>query len=155
MKRWPVILPLLSLLCFSGCAPTQDEPAAAAQAGEAPAADPAPAPAPASVPGFVNKVWKVSGSQQVAAGDLRIFLSDGTLVMASDRARPALGRWSIAAGRLTITEEGIDYPTDILETTADTLRLRMHSPGDPLELQMSRVDGAAAVAPPGPMSGRK
>ena len=63
-------------------------------------------PAPTS---FVNKVWTVAESEQVARGDLRVFLSDGTLVMASSHGTPAFGTWSYKGGQLTITEEGLKY----------------------------------------------
>jgi hypothetical protein len=33
-------------------------------------------------------------------------------------------------------EEGIPYPTDILELTADRFRIRSHNPGEPVEIGM-------------------
>jgi hypothetical protein len=66
-------------------------PAPAAPAAPArPAEEAAPEPAAAS---FVNRVWVVSESKQVAPGALRVFLSDGTLVMASPDSTPAFGQW--------------------------------------------------------------
>lgn len=146
MNRFPVVLLLLPVLLAAGCTSKEDVPGA-----QPPLAVPTSGPAPARVPAtaaFADTVWKVTESKQVSAGDLRIFLSDGTLVMASDHAKPALGRWSIAAGKLTITEDGIDYPTDILESTADTLRIRMLSPGEPVEMRLTRAEGGAPVTPP-------
>ena len=55
-------------------------------------------PTAAAVPGapalFVNRVWVVAESEQVAPGDLRVFLSEGTLVMAGPQARPP---WELVA----------------------------------------------------------
>jgi len=96
----------------------------------------------------VNRVWEVAESQQVAAGDLRVFLSDGTLVMASSHATPAFGSWRYADGRLTIIEEGREYPTDILELDQDRFRIRMHGPGDPVEIRFA----PAKQPPPGAVS---
>lgn len=89
---------------------------------------------PAAAPSFVNRVWTVAESKQVATGELRVFLSEGTLVMASPHAKPALGSWRRQDGRLTITEEGLDYQVDILELSDDAFLIRIHSPGEPVEV---------------------
>jgi hypothetical protein len=89
---------------------------------------------PAAAPSFVNRVWTVAESKQVAPGELRVFLSEGTLVMASPHAKPALGSWRRQDGRLTITEEGLEYRVDIVELTDDAFRIRIHSPGEPVEI---------------------
>jgi hypothetical protein len=148
MNRLRVTLLLIPVLLAAACTSKQEGPDAEAPRAESTSAQPLPDAVPASVPAFVNKVWRVTESKQVSPGDLRIFLSDGTLVMASDNAKPALGRWSDAAGRLTITEDGIDYPTDILDSTADTLRIRMLSPGEPVEMRLTRAQGGVPVTPP-------
>ena len=84
-----------------------------------------------------------------------MFLSDGTLVMASPHARPAFGRWRYGNGRLTITEEGQDYPVDILSLSENAFRIRMHSPGDPVEILFKPAEQAASDAGPvaGPAAG--
>jgi hypothetical protein len=84
---------------------------------------------------FVNRVWVVAESRQIAAGELRVFLSDGTMVMASPQATPALGAWTIKEGRFVIVEDGLNYDAEILELTADTFRIRIHSPGEPVEIR--------------------
>jgi hypothetical protein len=89
---------------------------------------------PAAAPSFVDRVWTVAESKQAAPGELRVFLSEGTLVMASPHAKPALGSWRRQDGGLTITEEGLDYQVDIVELTDDAFRIRIHSPGDPVEI---------------------
>ena len=90
--------------------------------------------APAIAPSFVNRVWAVAESKQVALGELRVFFSEGTMVMASPHATPALGTWRRQDRGLRITEEGLEYQVDILELTNDTFRIRIHSPGEPVEI---------------------
>jgi hypothetical protein len=89
---------------------------------------------------FVNRVWSVAESKQVARGELRVFLSEGTLVTASPHATPALGTWRAREGGLTITEEGLEYQVDILELTDDAFRIRIHSPGEPVEILFRPAD---------------
>lgn len=86
--------------------------------------------------GFVNKVWSVRESSAVALGTLYVFLSEGTLVIASDHGEPALGAWRYVDGALTMVEEGIEYPTDILALSADQLDIRSHNPGEPVEITL-------------------
>lgn len=86
--------------------------------------------AAAAEPSFVNRVWAVAESKQVAPGDLRVFLSEGTMVMAAPHGRPALGTWRRQDRGLRITEEGLEYQVDILELTNDTFRIRIHNPGE-------------------------
>jgi hypothetical protein len=88
----------------------------------------------AVAPSFVNKVWVVAESPQVASGDLRVFLSEGTMVMASTHGTPALGSWSYHDGQLTITEDSIGYAADVLELTPTVFRIRIRSPGEPILL---------------------
>jgi hypothetical protein len=79
---------------------------------------------------FINKVWQ-------APGMFYVFMSDGTLVMTSPTATPAFGRWTQENGQLTMIEEGISYPTDVLELTANTFKIRSHNPGEPVEIAMT------------------
>jgi len=124
--RIPVVM-LAAALAFTGC--EKAEPPQSA--GPEPAAPPTPVRDGAS---FVNRVWVVAESKQVQPGDLRVFLSDGTLVMASPHSTPAFGQWASAGGRLTITEEGRDYPADILALDDDAFRIRINGPGEPVEI---------------------
>jgi heat shock protein HslJ/uncharacterized membrane protein len=54
--------------------------------------------------------------------------------MAAPHSTPAFGAWRYDDGRLTITEEGRDYPTDILALSESAFRIRMHSSGTPVEI---------------------
>ena len=115
----------------------------AACSAPAPEADSAPvaaAPADSVAPSFVNRVWTVAESEQVAAGDTRVFLEGGTLVMTSPNATPAFGAWRVEDGQLIITEEGIDYRVDVLELTADRFRIRINSPGEPVTILFRPAD---------------
>jgi heat shock protein HslJ len=98
--------------------------------GQAPQESGAP---PAS---FVNKVWTVAKSTAVAQGTLYVFLSEGTLVIASSTGKPSLGKWTRDGGRLTMIEEGIPYRTDILEVRDDLLRIRSHNPGGAVDITL-------------------
>ena len=121
------------------------------QPASTPAAEPAPAASRAAAetsPSFVNKVWQVAESEQVAPGSLRVFLPDGTLVMTTPQATPAFGAWRYADGRLTIVEEGQEYPTDILALSESAFRIRMHSPGEPVEIQFKPAEPLAMDAIP-------
>ena len=90
---------------------------------------------PAAPASFVNRVWVVAESPQVAVGETRVFLADGTLVMTSPHGTPAFGAWRVRDGRLTITEEGRDYPVDVLELSGDRFRIRIRGPGEPVDIR--------------------
>lgn len=102
MKTWVYGTVVAVLLALSGCSPPDSSPRVSVRVTGAEA----PTAAPAT---FVNRVWVVAESGQVAVGEIRVFLSEGTLVMASPHGRPALGVWSYHDGRLTISEEGREY----------------------------------------------
>jgi hypothetical protein len=97
---------------------------------------PAAAPPPAERPGFVNRVWRVERSTAVSPGTLYVFLSDGTLVVASPNGKPSLGTWKREVGELTMVEEGITYAVDILRLDAAGFAIRSHNPGEPVDIEM-------------------
>jgi len=96
--------------------------------------EPAPQAPAASSPGFINIVWKVSESPSVAPGTLYVFLSDGTLLIASPHGKPAVGTWREGGGILTMVEEGVPYQVDVLNVSHDEFRIRSHNPGKPAEI---------------------
>lgn len=98
-----------------------------------PAGVPAVAEAPAT---FVNKVWRVSESAQVAHGSLYVFLAEGTLVMASAHGAPAFGKWKQDAGQLYMIEEGIEYKVDVLKLSDNIFRIRSRNNGAPVEMTL-------------------
>jgi hypothetical protein len=123
-----VAVVLLILAGLAGCS-RKDTPA-----------KPVPA-TPAERVTFVDRVWKVADSTGMTPGQLVVFLSDSTLVFASPHDEPALGTWGYVAGSLTMVEQGIPYTVEILELTANELRLRSHNPGAPVETRFVRADG--------------
>ena len=96
------------------------------------------APSPPS--SFVNKVWQVKRSSSVATGQLYVFLSDGTLVVASAHGTPALGSWTYEDSVLTMVEEGIPYTTDILALADSEFTIRSHNPGQPVDIVLVPAD---------------
>jgi len=116
----------IAILFASSCAP--------------PASPPPKASDPSAPVGFVNRVWKVTKSNAVTAGQLYVFLSDGTLVLASEHGTPRLGVWRYEDGGLTMVEDGISYPTDIVSLTANELVLRSHNPGEPVDITLAPAD---------------
>jgi len=131
MKR--EFLVVAALLAIAACSKTEPP---------APAIEPA-TQAAAVLPSFINKVWSVADSTQAEIGSLRIFLSDGTMVMASPNSTPAFGSWASDGGRLAITEEGREYKVDILALSESEFRIRIHSPGDPVEIRFEPAQQTA------------
>ena len=89
-----------------------------------------------AAPGFVNRVWSVQSSNAVAPGQLYVFLSEETLVIASPNGPPTLGRWKQQDQTFTMIEEGIAYAVEILELTQDRFRIRIRNPGEPVEMTL-------------------
>lgn len=129
MKRW-----LFLAIFLAGC--SQQSTKSTTEATQAPPAEtstPAPAAEPAS---FVNRVWKVAESAQVEPGQLYVFLSESTLVMASPHGKPAFGSWSYDGTHLRMIEESISYDVDIVSLTANEFRIRSHHPGGVVEMRL-------------------
>ena len=106
-----------------------------------PPARPEPAlPASASPMSFVDTVWRVRASSTVAPGTLYVFLSEGTLVIASEGNKPLLGTWHYENGQLTMVEESIPYRIEVLSLTGDEFRIRSHNPGEPVDITLIRAD---------------
>jgi hypothetical protein len=66
------------------------------------------------------------------------FRGDGTLIVSSPGSTPLAGSWKWHEGNLTMTEEGIDYPTDILALDDSTFKIRSNNPGQPVEITLRR-----------------
>jgi hypothetical protein len=101
------------------------------------------APAPDSA-AFENRVWKVARSATVEAGQLYVFLSDGTLLVASAHGTPSLGAWHLSPGGMTMVEEGIPYEVSILRSTPDSLSIRMANPGEPVTIELVHASTGGA-----------
>lgn len=118
MTLKPILACTLGLLLLAGCSKNEPEPVKAASA-------------PAS---FINKVWQVSEPKTARAGQLYVFLSEGTMVITSANNIPVLGTWKANGSNFDIVEEGRPYKVEVLSLTAEQLKVRMLSPGEPLEL---------------------
>ena len=147
-----MLLLSLTLLVLAACradAPAE-APVAAAPETTATTASPAvPAPAVAPAPTeaeatpadpervLAGKVWRVERrSDGGDIGSTYAFLADGTLVVDSPRGTPMTGSWRADGGALSMTEEGIAYPTDLVVRDADHVTLRSHNPGGVVELAL-------------------
>ncbi|HEX7878494.1 MAG TPA: hypothetical protein VF720_03745 [Candidatus Eisenbacteria bacterium] len=116
---------LVLVLSLAGCtAPAKKEDSPHAQKS------------PGAVADFRDRVWRVTESNGVEPGMTYIWKSDGTLAIASPHGTPAFGTWRRNGQRLIMVEEDIEYPVDILESTADHFRIVINNPGTPTELTM-------------------
>ena len=110
--------------------------------GERQPAPPAIAPdaaQPGRLAGLSDVVW-VSEGGDVAEGTLYVFLSTNVLVISSAGSTPTLGTWAADADGLVVREHGIAYEVDVVELSADRLRVRIHNPGTPTDVTFSRAD---------------
>lgn len=141
MKKLFALAVALVLSACSNPVSTATSPGAtvpAIAASAAPAATDCKPPAP-----FVDRAWRVRESSAVAVGTLYIFLSDGTLVVAADKQTPSFWRWTYRNGALTMIEESVAYPTDILSLTDKEFTIRSHNPGEDVLITLVPVAGIA------------
>lgn len=136
------------LLCalLAGACAKEPPPAPAPAAAPATTAAPVQAEAPRAA-SFINKVWAVSQSSTVAPGQLYVFLSEGTLVIASPTGMPSLGRWREEGGELQMIEEGQPAQVDVLNLTATEFRIRINGPGEPIDMTLVPGPTTAKAAP--------
>lgn len=139
MKRFAS---LITALALSGCnAPATTTASAtppSAAATPAAAAQPCQPAAP-----FLNRVWRVRESSAVAPGTLYVFLSDGTLLVAAEKQKPSFWRWTYVDGALTMIEESVAYPTDILTLSDQEFTIRSHNPGEAVLITLVPVTGVS------------
>ena len=137
--RLPVVL--VCLCALSAC--HRQAPPPVAEAAAPPPATPASAPPPvlpspiARMPTFVGP-WRAIEGSGVEVGTRYTFQPDGTLLVEAPHGTPSRGAWRFVDGALTMTEEGVDYPTDIVVSDAGHLHLRSHNPGGVVELVLVR-----------------
>ena len=76
-------------------------------------------------PDFLGKAW-ISTDPAAAAGSLRMFLPDGTLLMDSCLETYRLARWrTIDGGRIEWQEDGARIQAEVTQPARDRLRLRL------------------------------
>ena len=111
-----------------------------------PEGDPAMVARDASPPPFVGRVW-VATDESAAPGTLRIFLSDGALLMDSCWETYRLAEWrALGDGRIEWREDGARIEAEVIQTVPDQLRLRLHLTGGIVE-QAYRLAGLPFVCP--------
>jgi hypothetical protein len=93
---------------------------------------------------LVDRVWVAEASSAAPAGALFVFLSDNVLVRSANGKPPSLGTWAEDATGLVITEKGITSKVEVLELTAERLRLRVNGKA-PVEMAFT-----PAIRPPAP-----
>lgn len=139
-----ILLGTITLLAACNANPPPAAPAEpATPSPQAPTPPPSPTlpsdttpPADNTTPAFVGKVWRVEAGGTVEAGTTYAFLDGGTLVVDAPHGTPMTGSWAYVDGKLTMTEEGITYPTDIVSLDATHFTLRSHNPGGAVEIAM-------------------
>lgn len=132
---------LAAALLLANCSQPSAPPSEAALAAATEPATPATeSPTESAEPSFVNRVWKVGPSSDISPGALYVFLEEGTLVMTSAGNKPSFGSWKFENRALTMVEEGISYPTDILKLTDTEFHIRSHNPGEPVMIRLVRAD---------------
>jgi len=131
---------LAAVLALSAC----DNPTPATASGSAAptAVTTAPAPCKPAAP-FIDRIWRVRESSAVAPGTLYVFLSDGTLLVAADKQAPSFWRWTYENGALTMIEESVAYPTDILTLNDKEFTIRSHNPGEAVLITLVPVTGVS------------
>ena len=132
-RSQPSALALASLL-VAACSAPAPESGPQGTAGSPPSAG--VSPAVESTPALANKVWRVAAGSD--SGAYYVFVSDGTLLIASNHGTPSLGRWTQAGDTVTLVEEGIAHPAAILEQSDEALAIRLAGRGEPLELRFTR-----------------
>lgn len=86
---------------------------------------PGPQTSNAAGPSFIGTVW-MSTDEAAAAGTLRAFLPDGTLLMDSCVETYRLARWqSLDANHLAWEEDGTAVEAEVIESTPEILELRL------------------------------
>ena len=139
MKRWIAVL-----LVLGGCSQNKATTETINPPGDTVALMPHSELAPVS---FVNRVWQVAESKEVEPGQLYVFLSESTLVMASPHGKPAFGSWSYDGKNFRMVEEGVSYDVDIVSLTADEFRIRSHNPGGTVEMRLVPAEEAGVARP--------
>lgn len=89
-----------------------------------------------TTPAFVDTHWKVTDSAGGQAGAIYTFASDGSLVIDAPGGTPTTGHWSYAGGKLTMTEDGVAYPADIISLDDAHFVIRSHNPGGAVDIAM-------------------
>jgi hypothetical protein len=86
-----------------------------------------------------DRVWVRSDTSELP-GQMRIFLSDGALLMDSCWEVYRLSRWRREAGDIVWTEDGREIRAEVLEASDERLRLRLQLTDGPREEAYRRAE---------------
>ena len=146
MRTTALLIAVAALTACSANAPPADTTTMAVPA--TPAVTPLPSAEPAietttatpaaqgTAPAFVGTAWKVTDSAGGQAGTIYTFAKDGSLVIDAPGGTPTTGRWAYTDGKLTMVEDGIAYPTDIVSLDDAHFVIRSHNPGGTVDIAM-------------------
>ena len=141
------VLFFAAMLSLSGCnrpTPATADGSAALPVAASTSVTSGPQPCKPAAP-FLDRVWRVRESSAVAPGTLYVFLSDGTLLVAAENQKPSFWRWTYVDGALTMIEESVAYPTDILTLSDKEFTIRSHNPGEAVLITLVPVTGAPSL----------
>ena len=95
---------------------------------------------------FVGKAW-LSTDASAARGTIRVFLTDGTLLMDSCGETYRFARWTaIDSTRIAWEEDGARIEADVTQAAADVLELRLHLKSE-LKVERYRLARVPYVCP--------
>lgn len=96
-------------------------------------------------PAFVDKVWRVAPGGEQEAGTTYTFQRDGTLLIDAPHGTPSRGTWRYAGDKVTMVEEGVAHPADVVTLDDTHFVLRSYNPGGSVDIRME--SGGAAPIP--------
>jgi len=128
------------LLAACGCSAPDPDAAAVGDTNTAqPTAASAPSAPPAALP-FTDKVWVRSDSTELP-GVMRVFLSDGTLVMDSCWETYRLAKWrALPDGAVAWEEDGAEIQARVVEASETVLVLRLELVGGATEERYRKAE---------------
>lgn len=146
MSKWMLVVSIVVLAACQADAP----PDAGVAQREPPPQQQAPASLPPPQPGdssagppagtdplaFVDRVWRVVADTSVQAGTTYVFYGDGTLIVEAPNGVPSSGSWNYRDGQLTMIEEGIAYPVDIVRMDTNHFTIRSHNPAGAVTIEL-------------------
>lgn len=112
---------LLLLLTLPACRPAEEENSSPERT---PTAE-APSPSPEASRELTGRMW-VRTDPAAPVGDMRAFLSDGTLLMDSCWETYRLVHWRQSGQTLTWDEDGMEIQAEIVSLTEQELHLRLN-----------------------------
>jgi len=155
MRNAALLIAVAALSACSANSPPADTTTMAVPA--TPAVTPLPSAKPAvetttatpvaqgTAPAFADTPWKVTDSAGGQAGTIYTFAKDGSLVIDAPGGTPSTGSWSYAKGKLTMVEDGVAYPTDIVSLDGGHFVIRSHNPGGTVEIAMVAAPAGSQV----------